>query len=93
MLQQVANERRIAINIRADLQHRRAPVAAGERHQLGLGHGARDDDRLPSLFFVAENQADFFGKRRAGVMMKDQIGHGGTFRTGFKMRQHLLVLR
>ena len=55
MFEHVANERCVAINVGADLQYRSAPVAAGERHHIGLGHDARNVDRLPCQLLVAQD--------------------------------------
>ena len=76
VLQHIANQGGVAINVGADLQNRRAPVAARERHHIGLGHHHRDDHAFPSQLFVAQYKTYFLGERRGGIVMKNQVAHG-----------------
>ena len=75
MLQHVSNQSCVAINVSAYLQDRRFTLAARQCHQIWLGQDHRDDDRLPSEFFKAQNQPDLFSERRAGIVVEDQISH------------------
>ncbi len=76
VLQHIADQRGVAIDVGADLQKRRATVATRERQHIGLGHDARNDHALPGQLLVAQDQPHLFGERRSGVVVKNQIGHG-----------------
>jgi len=52
----------VAKDISADLHGRRAPVAAGHRHQVGARHDPRDQNRGPGDILDAEDDADLLGE-------------------------------
>ena len=85
-LQHARDQRRVAPDVGADLQHRRAPVAAGERDQVRLGHDHRDLHRLPRELLVGEHGADLLRERRDGVVMQDRVGHGNILLEGMVTR-------
>jgi hypothetical protein len=70
---------RVAIDVGTDLHHRRAPIAPGQRHQIGARHDSRDQHRGPFDVLQAEHDADFFRERRIFEMMQDD-GRGGRHR-------------
>jgi hypothetical protein len=73
-----AHQRGIAVDVRADLEERRAPVAAGQRDDVGLGQHDRHLDRPPRESLPAEHQADLLGERRAIEVVEREVGlHGG----------------
>ncbi len=76
VFQHVADEGRVAIDVGADLQERRAAVSARERHHVGLGRDARNDHRLPGQLLEAEGEADLFRERRRGIVVQDGFGQG-----------------
>ena len=77
VLQHLTNQAGVAVNVGADLQDGRAPVTTRERHHIGLGHDAGDDDRLPGQLLEAQHKANLFGKRRRGVVVQDEFcAHG-----------------
>ena len=80
VLQHRGDQRSVAINVGADLQHRRAPVTAGQRQHVGLGQDAGHHHRLPGQLLEAQHEAHFFRKRRSGVMVQDErsLGHGSS---------------
>jgi hypothetical protein len=69
------HELRVAVDIGADLQHRRLAIATGQRHQVGLGHDVGNHDRFPRRFLDAEGDAHLLGERRVRIMMQDEVGH------------------
>jgi hypothetical protein len=71
LLQNISNQSGVAINVCADLQHRRFAVAAGQRYQIRFGHDHGNVHALPRDVFEAEDKSDFFGKWRGGVMVKN----------------------
>jgi len=76
-VQHRADQRRIAIDIGADLHDRRAAVTARERRDIGLGHDRRNFHRAPGQALGAQHEPDFLGKRRRCVLVKDEVGHLG----------------
>src|SRR5690606_28206139 len=82
-LQTTGDQCRVAIDVRADLQHRRAPIAPGQGGQVRLGHDRRNRHRAPGELLEPQQQACLFGKWRGGVMVQDQLMHG-------RLRQFLL---
>ena len=71
---------RVAEHVGADLHHRRATVAAGQRHQIGLRHDLRNANASPRDPLVAEDHADFLGERGPVEMMEDDgMGHDPNF--------------
>lgn len=69
------NQRAVAVDIRTDLQHRDAPVTAGQRNQIGLGHDHRLRRRAPCEALYTEANPDLLGKRRSIVLMKNDVWH------------------
>jgi hypothetical protein len=67
---------RVAVDVGADLQHRDAPVAAGELDVIGLGHHHRRRHRPPGQRLAAERQPDLLGIRRQVVVVEDDLVHG-----------------
>ena len=82
--QAASDQRGIAVDVGANLQHRRLAVAAGQRGEIGLGHQWRDHHRTPGQLLEAQHQAGLLGKRRGRVVMKDQLMHG-ALRVGSKV--------
>ena len=80
--QTARDQRRVAINIGADLQHRGLAVATGEGGQIGFGHHRRDQYRMPGQLFEAEQQASLLSKRRVRVVMQNQLVHGALRAAG-----------
>jgi hypothetical protein len=64
----------IAINVGADLQHRRAPIAPGQRHQIRPRHDSRNQRRGPFQVLQPEHDTDFFRERRLFEMVQDDGG-------------------
>ncbi len=77
-LQAASDQRRVAIDVRTHLQHRRLAIATGERHQLGLGQHPRNDHRTPGETLEAQQQARLLGEGRLPVVMQNQLGHDST---------------
>lgn len=73
LLQATGDQRGIAIHIGADLQHRGLPIAAGQRHQVRLGHHRRNHHRAPGQLLETEQQARLLGEGRSGIVMQDQL--------------------
>jgi hypothetical protein len=71
LLQEPRNPARVAVDVSAHLQHRRASVTAGQRHQLRPRLGLVNVDRVPLQLLEAENDADLLRVRRAGIMVQD----------------------
>ena len=65
----------VAIDVGADLHHRDAPVAAGERRQVGFRHDRRLDHRMPGKAQEPEQQPGFLRERRVVVVVQDEVGH------------------
>ena len=76
-LERARDHLRVAEDVGADLHHRRAAIAAGQRDQVRLRQDARDQHRAPGDALEAENEADLLGKRRSFEVMQDRlVGHG-----------------
>ncbi|MNL16052.1 hypothetical protein D3C87_1370730 [compost metagenome] len=75
LFQSTGNQRCIAINIRADLQHRGLAVTASQRREIRFWHHRGNLHRAPGQSLETQQQAGFFGKRGRRVMMKNQLGH------------------
>ena len=73
-----AHQERVAVDVGADLHERRAPVAAGQRDDVGLGHDPRHRHRAPRQPLHAEDEAHLLGERRRAVVMEDEIAHAGS---------------
>ena len=65
----------IAINVRADLQHRRLAIASRQRRQVGFRHDGGDLDRSPRQTLEAKTEPDFLRIGGGPVVMQDDIGH------------------
>jgi hypothetical protein len=66
----------VAVDVGVDLHHRRATIAAAQRHQIGLRHDRRNAHAFPRKPFVAKDHQDFLGERRPIEMMEnDGVGH------------------
>ena len=75
LLEHIGDQRRIAKNVRADLQHRRLAVAAGERGQVGFRHDVGDVNRRPVQPLESQDQAHFLRERRHRIMVQDELLH------------------
>ena len=53
----------VAIDVGADLQHRNAPITAGQRDQLGLWHDHRLDNRSPGHALHAQHDPHLLRER------------------------------
>ena len=73
--QPTSDQRRVAVDIGADLQHRRTPVAPGQRGEIRLGHDRRDHHRTPGQLLESEHQARLLGEGRGGIVVQDQLVH------------------
>ena len=62
---------RVAIDVGADLHHGRAPIAAGQRHQIGTRHDPRDAHGGPCDVLQPENDPDLFREGRLIEMVED----------------------
>ena len=67
---------RVAINVGAHLQHRRAAVTARQRREQRPRRHARNVDRTPGQLLEAQRGADLFRKGRELVVVKDDVVHG-----------------
>ncbi|MNQ84512.1 hypothetical protein D3C85_996430 [compost metagenome] len=74
--QAAGDQRGVAINVGAHLQHRGLAVATGQRHQVRLGHDPGDFHRAPRQLLVAEHEPRLLGKGRGVVVVQDEFGHG-----------------
>src|SRR5262245_15658176 len=77
LLEHSGDERGITVDVGPDLQYGDAPIATGQRNQLGL----RCDDRLidgaPADPLEGKDLANLFGERGYGVLVKqDFFRHG-----------------
>src|SRR5271167_796521 len=72
----IGDQRGIAVNVGADLQHRRLAVATGERSQIRLWHDVGNMHRGPGLVLEAEDQSDLLSERRRRIVMQDELLHG-----------------
>ncbi|KPY75612.1 methyl-accepting chemotaxis protein [Pseudomonas syringae pv. spinaceae] len=81
LLQTPGHQRRVTVDICADLQHRRFAIATGQRGQVRFGHDRRNGHRTPVNALEAQHQTGFFGKQRRGVVVKNQLGHVQPLRT------------
>jgi hypothetical protein len=66
----------IAINVRADLHHRRLAITSGQRRQVGFWHDDRDLDRSPGQALEAKTEPNLFRIRGGVVVVQDDVGHG-----------------
>ena len=87
LLQRAQDALAITIDIRADLHHRRAPVAACQNRQHRLGGQPRYLDRAPRQPFDPESYAHLLGHRGLRIIVQDnlvdRIGHMRGFLLGF----------
>ena len=74
----VADQRGVAIHVGPHLRDGCLAVAARERDQVGLGHDDGDLHRGPAQALEAEDEAKLLGKRRAVVVVQDQVRHQGS---------------
>lgn len=77
----------IAIDIGADLHHRRTAITAGQRHQVGPRHDPRDEHRRPIEVFQAKDDADLFGERRLLEMVQDDGRRHDRFKRALRRIQ------
>ena len=75
-LQLAQDALRVAIDIRADLHHRRLAIAAGQRHEIRFRHDHGDRHGAPRQPLDAQCLAHLLGIRRHGIVMQDDVGHG-----------------
>jgi len=66
----------VAIDIRADLQHRRAPITAGQSGQVRLWHHRRNGYRAPRQLLEAQQKTRLLGEWRGGIVVQDEFVHG-----------------
>ena len=78
MFQHIADQGGVAVDVRANLQKGGLAIPASERDHIGFGHDVGHDDGFPFQLLVAQNQADFLGKRGHGKVMKKDVGHGSS---------------
>jgi hypothetical protein len=76
LFEHVGNQGGVAVDVGADLQDRRFPVAARERGEQRLGHDHGDEHAAPGQALVAQDQPDLLGKGRVRVVVEDELGHG-----------------
>ena len=74
-LQFAHHERRIAINMRANLQNRNTPIAARKRCQRRLRRNIWLLDRMIGQPFEPQHFSHFFGEWRCFVLVQDEVGH------------------
>ena len=74
-LELVGDQPRVAPQVGAVLQDRDAAIAAGQRHELGLGQDRRLLDAPPRQPLEAQHQPRLLGEVREVVVMEDEIGH------------------
>src|SRR5262249_30733360 len=72
----------IAIDVRADLQHRRSTVASGQRRQVGFWHNHGDLHRSPGQGLETKTNPNFLRIGRDLVVMQDDISHRASPRLG-----------
>ena len=72
----------IAIDVRADLQHRRFTVASGQRRQVGFWHNHGDLHRSPGQGLETKTNPNFLRIGRDLVVMQDDITHRASPRLG-----------
>ena len=75
-----AHQRRVAVHVGADLHERRAPVAARQGDDVGLGQHVRHRHRAPVHPLHAEDEAHLLRERRGRVVMEDRRVHRGRHR-------------
>jgi hypothetical protein len=66
----------VAVDVGPELEDRRLPVAARERHQVRLRHDHRKDDRAPRETLEAEDAPDLLGVGGLPVMVEDDVVNG-----------------
>src|SRR5256885_2140175 len=72
----------IAIDVRADRQHRRFTVASGQRRQVGFWHNHGDLHRSPGQGLETKTSPNFLRIGRDLVVMQDDISHRASPRLG-----------
>ena len=73
VFEHITNQGGVAVNVGPDLQHRGFAIAARQGCQFGFGHDHGNEHALPIELFVTQDQANFFGKRRIGVVVQDEV--------------------
>ena len=68
---------RVAVDVGADLEHRHAPIAAGELDVVGLRHHHRRLHRAPGEPLATEGEADLLGVGGHVVVVEDEFVHRG----------------
>ena len=70
-LQLSQNDRRIAVNIRADLHDRCASIPSRQRNEVRFWHNDGHIDARPCQILHPQSEADFLRKRRICVMVQN----------------------
>ena len=65
----------VAVDVGADLQHRRLAIAAGQRHQVGLGHDVGDLTDFQASCLMPKATRTFSENGEVAIVMQDQVGH------------------
>src|ERR1700712_497832 len=73
LLQAMADQSGVAVDVSAYLQHWRLAIAAGQGSHIGFGQNRRDDYRTPRQPLETEHQARLLGEQGGWVVMQDQF--------------------